>query len=115
MRSSWSKGYTKETHPSVRKISETMKRLKVDNIRTWRDEMRRNGLIKSEYPLFKRDGDLAELLGVTLGDGHICKFLRCESLRITANSNNLGFIRRYAYLIKKIFGKEPAIAKVKGS
>ena len=112
---SWSKGLTKETHPSVRKISETMKRRKIDNFAQWRVKAKQNGLIKSEYPALIRGGDLAELIGVTLGDGHIGHFPRCDSLRITANGDNVGFVKRYAMLVEKVFGKEPSVAKVKGS
>ena len=50
-----------------------------------------------------------------LGDGHISAFPRTDSLRIVGNADNKGFIRRYTTLVKKVFGKEPAVAKVKGS
>ena len=115
MPSNWSKGFTIETHPSVRKISETMKKKKLDNFYHWREEMKKAGRIKSSYPSFKKDGDLAELIGVTLGDGHIGKFPRTEVLRISANSNNLDFIDRYAYLVEKIFKKPPHIGKKNSS
>lgn len=97
----------------ARKISETMKARKLDNFKRWRDEQKRKGTIKSAYPPLIKNGDLAELVGVTLGDGHICKHERCESLRITSNSNAAGFIARYAMLMEKVFRKKPAVAKVK--
>ncbi|KKW30096.1 MAG: hypothetical protein UY74_C0052G0008, partial [Candidatus Kaiserbacteria bacterium GW2011_GWC2_52_8b] len=80
MRSSWSKGYTKETHPSVRKISETMKNRKIDNFAEWRKKAIRDGRIRVHFPRLPQNGDLAELIGVVLGDGHIEKFPRTERL-----------------------------------
>lgn len=115
MPSNWNKGLTKENNVSVRKISETMKARKIDNFKVWRDKMKLEGKIKHTYPSFKKNGDLAELIGVTLGDGHICIYPRSEELRITSNSNNPGFIKRYAILIEKIFGKKAYIIPSKQS
>jgi hypothetical protein len=111
MPSNWNKGFTKETHPSVKKISATMKTRRIDNFYQWREQMKKTGKIPANYPPLKKDGDLAELLGVVLGDGHIGKFPRTEVLRIAANANHTGFINRYAMLIEKIFGKQPYISK----
>ncbi len=115
MRTSWNKGLTRGTHPSVLKISETMRRKKLDNFKGWRDEMKRLGKIKSEYSPLEKNGDLAELIGVILGDGHICVFPRTECLRIVSNSNNAGFLRRYSGLVYKVFRKKPSISKRKSS
>lgn len=112
MPSNWSKGFTKHTHPSILKISETMKRKKLDNFATWREAARLRGLIPSSYPDFKRDGDLSELMGVVYGDGNISKFPRTERLIIAANSNAKGFIKRYANLVEKTFTKKPTLMKV---
>jgi DNA-binding transcriptional regulator WhiA len=112
MSSGWGKGFTKETHPSIRKISETMKRRKIDNFAKWRLAAKAQGLIKSEYRPLERNGDLAELIGAILGDGHIACFPRTERLMIFSNSNNPGFIRRYARLVEGIFGKKPYVSKV---
>ena len=111
----WCKGYTKETHPSVLKISKTFKRKKIDNFKRWRQEAIKLGILKTNYPPLKQNGDLAELIGVVLGDGHIERFPRTESLTIACNSNNLGFINRYARLITKLFYKPSYIAKVNQS
>jgi len=108
---SWNKGLTKETSVSVRKTSDTMKKRKIDNFAKWRNEMKASGKIVSEYPLFEKNGDLAELIGVVLGDGHIRKFPRTEELSIFSNSNNPGFIKRYSDLVYKIFGKRPTLTK----
>ena len=111
MRTSWSKGLTKETHSSLRKTSETMKARQVSNFASWMSLMKKNGKIKSTYPKFIRNGELAELIGVILGDGHIQKFPRTERLLIFSNSNNKGFISRYQKLVKKTFSKEPYVYK----
>ncbi len=109
----WCKGYTKETHSSVAKISETFKKKKIDNFAKWREKMKKSGKIKSNYPPLEQNGDLAELIGVILGDGYIGKFPRTEILAIFSNSNNPGFIKRYATLTEKIFDKKPALLKKK--
>jgi len=84
-----------------------MKQRKIDNFKAWRDQMKAKGKIKSEYLPLKKDGDLAELIGVVLGDGHIRAYPRTEELSIFSNSNNLGFVKRYSVLVEKIFGKKP--------
>jgi len=109
----WCKGYTKETHPSIAKMVATFKKRKIDNFRNWREEMKKIGKIPSNYPPFKKDGDLAELIGVVLGDGNISSFPRTEELRIVSNSNNTGFIKRYARLLSKVIKKRPNIRKDK--
>lgn len=104
---SWNKGLTKFTDVRVLKISTTFKRKGVDNFKSWRTRMRDEGKMISAYPEFKKDGDLAELIGVVLGDGHIRKYPRTEELSIFSNSNNKGFVKRYSSLIEKIFNKKP--------
>lgn len=111
MHRSWSKGFTKETHPSIRKISQTMRKRKIDNFAEWRKKAKKDGRIRSIYPVPEKNGDLAELLGAILGDGHIRKYPRTEELSIFSNSNNPGFIRRYSDLVEKIFCHKPAITK----
>lgn len=107
---SWNKGFTKETHPSVLKISETMKRKQIDNFAKWRKWAKKNGRIRSKYPALIKNGNLAELIGVILGDGHIRKFPRTEELSIFSNSNNPKFIKRYSKFVQKIFNHNPAVA-----
>ena len=101
----WNKGYTKETHPSVEKIARTMRANNIDNFAGWRKA--------KQYPDFKRNGDLAELIGVILGDGHISVHPRTECLRIVLSANNQGSVDRYARLVGIVFGKEPHVAKRK--
>lgn len=111
MGKAWNRGLTKYTHPSVLKISETMKRRKINNFSKWMEKMKKLGKIKSAYPELPKNGDLAELIGVVLGDGHIGIFPRSESLLIFSNSNNPGFVKRYAALVERIFDKKPAVKK----
>src|SRR3989344_188464 len=111
----WNKGFTKENHPAVRKISETMRKKRIDNFKKWRDEMRRRGLLKSSYPALVRNGDLAELLGIVLGDGHVHRHERCDSLRIVGDAKKMGFVVHSAQLIFLVFGKHPKVAKRSGS
>ncbi len=80
---------------------------KIDNFSEWRDRMKKLGKIRSIYKDLKKDGDLAELIGVILGDGHIGIFPRTECLLIFSNTKNKGFIRRYSALVEKIFDKKP--------
>ena len=74
--------------------------------------MKNIGKIRSSYPAFNKDGDLAELIGVILGDGHIESFPRSESLTISCNAKNKGFIGRYKGLMRVFFEKNPHEAKV---
>jgi hypothetical protein len=111
----WNKGYNKETHPSIAKISKTFKKRKIDNFAEWRKKKIKEGWIKVDYPFLKKSGDLAELIGVILGDGYIGRFLRTEVLAIFSNSNNQGFIDRYTALVERIFNKKPSVSKRKSS
>ncbi len=76
--------------------------------------MKRLGKIRSTYPKLKRNADLAELIGVVLGDGNISVFPRTEAMTIASNAKNKGFIQRYAYLTKKVFSQKPTINKPSG-
>lgn len=107
----WNKGLTKETNLSVKKISDTMKKKRIDNFASWRERMKIEGKMKSRYANLIKNEDLAELIGATLGDGHICIYPRTEELRITSNSNNPGFIKRYALIIERVFGKKAYVIK----
>ena len=111
----WNKGLLKENHPSLLKISKTFKKRKIDNFASWRKKMIQEGNIIVNYPALARNENLAELIGVILGDGNIHKFPRTENLRIYSNSNNSGFINRYSNLVKDIFNKEPRVSKKKNS
>lgn len=91
------------------KISATMKARGLNNFAKWQAKMKAEGKMKSDYPTFEKNGDLAELIGVVLGDGHIYSFPRTEELSIFSNSNNPGFIKRYSDLVEKIFSRKPVL------
>ena len=55
----WSTGHTKETHPSVAKISETFRSKKIDNFAAWRERARKEGVFG--VPELIRSVDLAFL------------------------------------------------------
>ncbi|MEK7533983.1 MAG: LAGLIDADG family homing endonuclease [Patescibacteria group bacterium] len=97
-----------------KKISETFRKRKIDNFKKWREEMKRTGRTP-RYLSFIRSKDLAEYIGVVLGDGNISSFPRTERLIIVGNLNNAGFIRQYSLLTEKIFGKIPTATKISGS
>ena len=99
----------------AQKISQTMKARRLDNFKRWRDEMKRQGKIKSSYPALQKNGDLAELIGTVLGDGHVYKHDRCDSLRITGDAGKMGFVTRSTNLIETVFGKKPTICRVSAS
>ncbi len=73
---------------------------------------RSGGLIPFSYPPFKQNGDLAELIGVVLGDGHIEIFPRTECLYILSNSENTAFVKRYSTIVAAVFGKQPTCSKM---
>lgn len=115
-KSIWNKGHTKETHPSVLKTSQTMQKKRIDNFRNWRDKMKLLGKIKSEYPPFRKNEELAELIGLILGDGNLFKHERVERLTISFNSRYPKIVRRGQYLVEKIFKKKVAADKgIKGN
>lgn len=102
----WCKNYTKETHPSLMKLSQTMKRRKIDNFKKWREKMKKIGKIKSKYPPFPENEEVAELIGLVLGDGNLYKHERTERLTISFNGKYSKIIERGKYLIENIFQKK---------
>ncbi len=110
----WNKGLTKENSLSVRKISDTMKLKNLDNFSAWREKARNSGAIAGVRPLV-RNGDLAELIGMILGDGSIHAYARTEGLRIVLPTKKPGMIARYADLVATVFGKAPSVIKRKDS
>lgn len=113
MAKAWNKGKTKATDLSVMKISETMKRRKIDNFAEWRKVQSKTK--PSARTKLKRNGDLAELIGVILGDGYIGQHPRTQVLRIVSNSNNPQFVTRYTKLVERVFSKKPSVTKRKSS
>ncbi len=109
----WSKGYTKDTHPNVAKISRTFKRKRIDNFAAWRDEARRSGKIPLTYPDFEKGERLAFFIGLVLGDGHIEKHERTESLTLTLGTDKPRLWRYAARVVEDTFNKKPYIRKQK--
>lgn len=107
----WNKGYTKDNHPSVEKISKTFKKKGIDNFAEWRRVAREKGVIPNGYPPFKKDQSFAFLIGMALGDGHVCKHERTESLRITLGTDKPELWRYTAKVVSEIFQKEPYVYK----
>jgi hypothetical protein len=67
------------------------------------------------YFALDESGELAEMIGVVLGDGYIGTHTRTEVLCIACNYNNQGFIKRYSDLVELLFEKKPAVKKRKTS
>lgn len=111
----WSKGYTKETHPSLAKISRTFKEKKIDNFAGWREKARKKGLIPRDYPPFKKNQELAFIIGLILGDGHVSKFPRTECLRIALGTDKPALWKYVTKIVRKVFHKNPAVFKCRES
>lgn len=110
----WSKGFTKETHKSVAKISNTFKKRKINNFALWREKALKNGIIVQPKP-FTKDENLAFLIGLILGDGNIHRFKRTEGVRITLGTDKPSLWKYTAVIVEKVFDKKPYIKKVKDS
>jgi len=74
----WNKGQTKDTHPSLAKLARTMAVRR--NFDSWNEKRRKS----IDYNI-KRSGDLAELIGIILGDGNLTNLPRTEQLRVVCN------------------------------
>lgn len=70
------------------------------------------GKIPGGYAELIKCEELAEFVGVILGDGNISKFPRTERLLLVSNANNTGFVKRYSDIIKRLFNKKPSVKKV---
>ncbi len=111
----WNKGKTKETDLRVKKISSTMKLKKIDNFKKWRDQQKKKGNIKTNYPPLPKNSKTAELIGLVLGDGNLYQYPRTEQLLISFNSKYPQIIKRAIFLVKNIFDKTPAQGKGSGN
>lgn len=111
----WNKGFTKETHPSVLKISQTIRLKKIDNFASWRNNLKLSGKIPDCDSPFPESSELAEYIGVVLGDGNISNFPRTERILIVGDLNKMGFIKHYAKLTEAIFRKKPSVGFIKNT
>lgn len=64
-----------------------------------------------DYKTLDKNAFLAELIGITLGDGCITKLARTESLRVICNSNDREYVKYVSDLIRRIFNKKPTYTK----
>lgn len=87
-----------------------MKAKKVDNFAAWRANQKKRGLIAT-YPPLEKNGDLAELVGIILGDGYIGEFPRSEVLRIVGDVAKPGFVKLCERLVWAVFNKKPVVKK----
>ncbi len=109
----WSRGKTKETDSRVKKISETFKRKKIDNFKKWRIHARETGLMPNAYPDFDHSKELAYLIGIVLGDGHIDAFPRTEKLNITLGTDKPKLITFTVSILEKVIHKHPHVYKAR--
>lgn len=100
---------TSTSQTSGQKISTTMRERHVDNFAQYREKVYKNR--PASYFSIPESAELAELLGVVLGDGYIGAHDRTEVLRIACNYNNPGFIERYSRLVAALFSKTPSVKK----
>lgn len=107
----WNKGLTKETHPSLKKTSNTLKNKKIDNFEKWRNKAYKEGLILKTPPKLTKNSNLAFLIGMALGDGHIQIFSRTERLIITLGTDKPKLITFTANSVRKAFNKNPKVTK----
>ncbi|MBI2474346.1 MAG: hypothetical protein HYV68_01475 [Candidatus Taylorbacteria bacterium] len=110
----WSRGLTKATSKSIDKISQTFKKRHIDNFLSWRQSEEFRDRYKPPVPLV-RNGDMAFLIGLILGDGHVNKFDRTEGLRITWGTDKPELWRYAAKIMEGVFNKKATVAKVKNA
>lgn len=65
------------------------------------------------YRKLVKNRNLAELVGIILGDGNLYKHPRTENLRIVCNSKDIAYIQHIGKLINRIFDKKPSMIKRK--
>lgn len=108
---SWAKGKTKFTDFRLLKTSQTMKAMKLDNFKHWRDKQKELGIVVGSWPRLKFNKDRAFLHGLMLGDGHIEQFPRTQRLYVTLNDKYPLLINLTCEVITRVFGKKPVIQK----
>lgn len=102
---------------TLKELSEELKVSldKIKNVSSGRTSLDSLFKIRSQYRVsLKPSAELAELIGIVLGDGNIFKFSRCQRLTISCNSSYKRYIKHVYRLIKKIFKKEPSVIQRSG-
>lgn len=64
---------------------------------------------KRSYAPLRKNSELAELIGIILGDGHIQTFPRTERIVITCGGNKIKYVNRIAKITTNVFDKIPSI------
>lgn len=105
----WNKCDTKDNNLSLLKLSNTLKAKNKWNFSRWQGKRKEQGGVA--YKVLLKDENLAELIGIVLGDGNLYKHPRTENLRVTCNANEIAYVQHVSYLIKKVFDKAPNIRK----
>lgn len=98
----------------AQKIAMAMRRAGLDNFAAWREDARREGKFGTPDRALPFSGNLAEFIGVVLGDGNISAFPRTERLIIACDSQKPDFIARYARITAELFSKKPTVSRMKG-
>jgi len=89
---------------------------KIKNISSGRTSIDSLFKIKKQHAILpKHSAELAELIGVVLGDGNIFKFDRCQRLTISCNGAYEGYTDYVGDLVRYIFEKEPVTSKRSGA
>lgn len=109
----WNKGITKRLDSRVKKISATMKEKKINNFQRWKEKMIKDGKILVPQVILTKSYNLAVLIGLILGDGHIEVFPRTEILTISLNTKYPDLVTHTTTLVQQIFNKKPNPAKIK--
>ena len=94
-----------------RKISETFKGKHIDNFRSWRTKAKESGKIPDSEKILSKNGDLAFLIGLILGDGCLSKFERTECLRLTLGTDKPKLAYYAVEVVASVFSKRPSIIK----
>lgn len=85
----------------------------ITHFSAWRKRLYIHGLLQKPdvKHSFQHSDDLALLVGITLGDGHIEKFPRTERLCITLGTDKPDLYEFTANLVHSIFDKVPYVGK----
>ena len=85
---------------------------KVKNISSGRTSFTSLFQKKSQHRVSpKHSEELAELIGIVLGDGNIFQFDRCQRLTISCNSAYMEYVRHVKCLVSRILRKKASVIK----
>ncbi|MDD3087083.1 MAG: hypothetical protein PHP89_00745 [Candidatus Omnitrophica bacterium] len=85
---------------------------KIKNISSGRTRVSSLFVNRSQHRVSPRHSkELAELIGIVLGDGNIYKFNRCQRLTISCNGSYKNYVKHVSYLARNIFKNSPSVIK----